>query len=90
MDQLLEECPGCIRITDDIAIHGCTEAEHNACLQNLMWIAQKYGVVFNPQKIHVKASARNIFGCLYNASGVHPDPEKVDAVHALPTPTNEF
>ena len=28
------------------------------------------------------------FGCLYGESGVHPDPEKVDAVHALPTPTN--
>ena len=28
------------------------------------------------------------FGCLCDESGVHPDPEKVDAVHALPTPTN--
>ena len=28
------------------------------------------------------------FACLYDESGVHPDPEKVDAVHALPTPTN--
>ena len=28
------------------------------------------------------------FGCVYDESGVHPDPEKVDAVHDLPTPTN--
>ena len=28
------------------------------------------------------------FGCLYDESGVHLDPKKVDAVHALPTPTN--
>ena len=28
------------------------------------------------------------FGCLYDESGIHPDPEKVDAVHALLTPTN--
>ena len=28
------------------------------------------------------------FGCLYDESGVYPDPEKVDAVHALPTTTN--
>ena len=48
----------------------------------------KYGVVFNPQKTHVKAPAINFFGCLYNANGVHPDPEKVDAVHVLPAPTN--
>ena len=29
MDQILEECQGCIRITDDITVHSCTEAEHN-------------------------------------------------------------
>ena len=28
------------------------------------------------------------FGCLYDEAGVHPDPEKVGAVHTLPTPTN--
>ena len=38
--------------------------------------------------MHVKAPAINFFGCLYDANGVHPDPEKVDAVHALPMPTN--
>ena len=62
MDQFLEECPGCIRIADDITIHGCTEAECNAHLQNLMQVAHKYGVVFNPQKMCVKAPAINFFG----------------------------
>ena len=32
MDQILEECQGCIGIADDITIHGHTEAEHDACL----------------------------------------------------------
>ena len=36
----------------------------------------------------MKAQVVNFFGCLYNANGVHPDPGKVDAVHALPAPTN--
>ena len=36
MDQILEECQGCIGIADDITIHGCTEAEHDARLQDLM------------------------------------------------------
>ena len=53
-----------------------------------MQVALKYGVVFNQQKMHLKAPAINFFGCLYNANGVHPDPEKVDAVHALPAPMN--
>ena len=38
--------------------------------------------------MHVKAQAVNFFGCLYDANGVHPDSGKVDAVHALPAPTN--
>ena len=88
MDQILEECQGCIRISDDITVHGPTEAEHDAHLQDLMCIACKYDLVFNPQKTHVKAQAINFFGCLYNANGVHPDPGKVNAEHALPAPTN--
>ena len=53
-----------------------------------MQIAHKYDLVFNPQKMHVKAQAINFFGCLYDTNGIHPDPGKVDAVHALPAPTN--
>ena len=88
MDQILEECQGCIGITDDITVHGCTKAEHDACLWDLMHIAHKYNLVFNPQKTHVKAQAVNFFGCLYDANGLHPDLGKVDAVHPLPAPTN--
>ena len=88
MDQILEECQGCIGITDNITIHGCTKAEHDACLQDLMQVAHKYDLVFNPQKTHVKAQAVNFFGCLYDANGVHPDLAKVNAVHALLAPTN--
>ena len=88
MDQFLKKCPGCIGIANDITVHGCTEAEHDAHLHNLMQVAHKYGVVFNPQKMHVKAPAVTFFGCLYDANGVHPDPEKVDDVHALPACTN--
>ena len=32
MDQILGECQGCIGIADDITVHGCTEAEHDAHL----------------------------------------------------------
>ena len=55
MNQILEECQGCIGIADDITIHGHTEAEHDAHLWDLMHIAHKYDLVFNPQKTHVKA-----------------------------------
>ena len=88
MDQILKECQGCIRIADDTTIHGCMEAEHDACLWNLMQIARKYNLVFNQQKTYMKAQAINFFGCLYNTNGVHADPGKVDAIHALPAPAS--
>ena len=88
MDQILEECQGCIRIADDITVHGHTKAEHDVRLWDLMQIACKYDLVFNPQKTHMKAQAVNFFGCFYDANGVHPGPGKVNAVHALPAPTN--
>ena len=50
MDQILEVCQGYIGIADDITVHGHTEAEHDAHLQNLMHVTHKYGLVFNPQK----------------------------------------
>ena len=53
-----------------------------------MHMAHKYGLVFNPQKTHVKAPTVNFLGCLYDADGVHPDPDKVNAIHALPAPRN--
>ena len=69
-------------------VHGCTEAEHDVHLRDLMHIAHKYNLVFNPQKTHMKAQAINFFSCLYNVNGVHPEPGKVNAVHALLAPTN--
>ena len=76
------------QIADDITVHSHTEAEHDAHLWNLMQIACKYDLVFNPQKTHVKAQVINFFGCLYDANGIHPDPGKVDAIHTLLVPTN--
>ena len=84
MDQILEKCG----IAGDITVHGCMEAEHDACLWKLVEVGQKYGLAFNPKKTQVQAPMVKFFGCLCDESGFHPDSEKVDAAHALPTPTN--
>ena len=77
-----------IRIADDINVHDHTEAEHDAHPWKLMEFAQKYELVSNPKKTQFKDPLMKFFGCLYDESRVHLDPEKVDAVHSLPTPTN--
>ena len=53
-----------------------------------MEVAQMYGLVFNPKKTQDKTPMVKFFEYLYDESEVHPEAEKVDDVHALPTPTN--
>ena len=38
--------------------------------------------MLNPEESVVKATSHN-FGCIYNAQGVHPDPNIVGAIHAM-------
>ena len=87
MDQFLKECPGCTGIADDITIHSCTEAEHDTHLHNLMQVAHSMELC-STHRNACKGPSHKLLCCLYDANGVHPDPEKVDAVHALPAPTN--
>ncbi len=77
MDQILENCPGCTHIADDITIHGATEEEHDQNLHNLMMVARQNGLILNPAKTEVKAKSITFFGSCYDENGVHPDPAKV-------------
>ena len=88
INQILEECESCIWIADDITSMAIQKLNVMPQLWKLMEVAQKYGLVFNPKKTQVKAPMVKFFGCLSDESGVHPDPEKVEVVHGLPTPTN--
>ena len=52
-------------------------------LSMAVWKLQMMPAYGSSWKLMVK-----FFGCLYDESGVHPDQEKLDVVHALPIPTN--
>ena len=79
MDFILETCPG---VTDDIAVHGPTEKEHDEDLHNLMLVARQHGLVFNLDKCHIKETKITFFDMLFDA-GVHPDPEEVEMIRAI-------
>ena len=40
LDQILESCPGCIGIADDVAVCGRDAEEHKKNLHNLMQVEQ--------------------------------------------------
>ena len=86
MDFILEKCPGTVGIADDNAVHGTTEEEHDSNLHNLMLVAREHGLVFNIDKCMIKERKITFFGMLCDAEGVHPDPEKVEAIRAIQIP----
>ena len=88
MDMILEECPGTLGIADDVAVYGKNGEDHDKNLHNLMKVARKYGLIFNLDKCEIKQQRIKFFGCYYDAEGVHPDPEKVEEIHRLTTPTS--
>ena len=58
----------------------------NANLHNLMLIAREHGLVFNLDKCVIKEKMITFFGMLFDAEGVHPYPEKAEAIRAIQVP----
>lgn len=88
MDAILEQCPGCVGIADDVAVMGTSEEEHDRSLLNLMKVAVQQGLVFNSSKCIIKTAEIPFFGMVYSASGIKPDPQRVEAIRQLPPPEN--
>ena len=89
MDDMLLGLPGIVSITDDITVYGKDEAEHDQNLLKLMERAKQKGLVFNPKKCFIKQTEVPFFGNIYSATGVRPDPAKVQAITELTPPTNK-
>lgn len=51
-----------------------------------MLVARQHGLVFNVDKYNIKETKITFFGMLFDAEGVHPDPEKVEAIRAIQEP----
>jgi len=76
MDQILEQVDW---TADDIAIYAKDEKEHDQVLHNLLRVGKESGLVFNSVKCSIKTDSVTVFGVKNDASGVHPDPEKVSS-----------
>ena len=66
MDQILESCPGCIGIADDVAVFGRNAEEHDKNLHNLLQVARQHGLVFNADKCEIKQERIKFFGLYFD------------------------
>ena len=86
MDEILDGLKGVLNIADDICVFGNDQAEHSQRLRALMRRAEETGLVFNRNKCTVGSDQVSFFGQVYSASGISPDPAKVDAIATLSVP----
>ena len=89
MDFITSQCTGAVGIADDIVIYGATETEHNENLQQFMKVAKENGLTLNSKKCYVKQTQIKFFGTIYGREGMKPDPEKVEDIKQIPTPTTK-
>ena len=52
-------------------------------------IAKESGLVFNSDKRYIKTYSITFVGRKHDASGVHPDPERVADLHNMATPNGK-
>ena len=88
MDQILEQCPGTLGISDEVCVFGKTEEEHDRNLINLLEVSAKKGLVFNSGKCFIKEPQINFYGLIWDSNGAHPDPQKCDNIKNKPAPTS--
>ena len=88
METLLQGIPGIIVYIDNILVTGATQAEHLKSLEEaLEWLA-KTGLKVKKSKCTFMAPSVSYLGHIIDSTGLHPLPDKVQAIEKAPTLTN--
>ena len=74
---------------DDILIAGSNTEQHDAVLRKVIERATTYNLKLNLQKCLIRQPAVPYIRHLLTSEGLKPDPSKVAAVRAMPTPNNK-
>ena len=88
MATMLAGAEGTVCLMDDILIYGKDEEEHQKHLEAVMHRLKKAKITLNVDKCHFAQSTIKFLGQIVNQDGIQPDPEKVQAVTAMPPPAN--
>lgn len=77
---------GIICLTDDILLHGETQAQHDEHVEKVLHRLQISGLTLNSEKC--KFSQTNVWslGHVIDAKGIHLDPNKIKAITQVKTP----
>lgn len=80
MDQVLRGLPFCYVYIDDLLIASETPEQHKEHLCAVFERLQHQGIIINPQKCKFCVASLEFLGHLVDSSGIHPLPDKVQAI----------
>ena len=89
MHEIFDDIEGVEIVMDDILIHGRSESEHDARLEQVLLRCREKGLKLNSKKIKLKTKEVEYIGHVLTESGLQPDPKKVDSVVNFPAPVDK-
>ena len=82
----MQGLPGVTVYIDDILVAGATEEEHLKRLEDVLTQLERAGLCAQKNKCQFTKASVTFLGHRVDADGIHPLPEKVEAVVKAPTP----
>ena len=82
------DIPATLNINDDIIVFGSTVMQHDKALHAVVRRLQDRGLTLNSDKCAFKKAQLEFSGHVFSASGMKPDPKKVEAIQAAEPPAN--
>ena len=89
MGEVLRDCDEVVCLIDDILIYGRSQEEHHGRLVAIVLERlRKEGVTLNKDKCQFYVNCIKFLEQVLNEKGISPDPDKVQAIWNLTSPTN--
>ena len=82
-----DDISGALPVFDDITIGGKNEQEHDLILRKVLTRARECNIKFNRDKIQFRVNQVKYMGEVVSELGFSSDPEKISAIHNMPTPS---
>ncbi|KAK2717685.1 hypothetical protein QYM36_006456 [Artemia franciscana] len=89
MDEIFKGLEGIRILINDILVYGKSQEEHDNRLRAVLKRAREKGVRFNREKCTFGMEQVKYFGHIISKEGIKPDPEKLNAIEKMQSPTTK-
>ena len=88
MNDILQDLSGVVYHVDDILVSGKDKEEHDSHLHAVLKKLEAEGVTLNKEKCQFACTRIVFLGHVIDANGISPDPNKMEAIQKMKSPTN--